>query len=91
MAQTVLFPLASQAEERASVLAQGGFRNRRPQCRPFLHLRQLTIPCKRVTMQDMHMQQPCQVTISIQCQDQVPAHWIVFATVQSEELQVLAH
>ena len=37
------------------------------------------------------MQQPCQVTISIQCQDQVPAHWIVFATVQSEELQVLAH
>ncbi len=91
MAQTVLFPLASQAEERASVLAQGGSRNRRPQCRPFLHLRQLTIPCKRVTMQDMHMQQPCQVTISIQCQDQVPAHWIVFATVQSEELQVLAH
>ena len=80
MAQTALFPLASQSEGRASVLAQGGSRNRRPQSKAFLYLRQLTIPCKRITMQDLHMQQPCQITIRIQCQHQVPIHWVVVAT-----------
>ena len=89
MAQTALFPPPPQADGRASLLAQGDSRNTRLQCRPLLHLR-LTIPCKSITTPDMHMQQPRQVTISIPCQHQVPAHWSVFSTVDLGGLQILA-